>query len=308
LTRFASLSLDLDNKWAYLKTRGDKRWESYPTYIDTVVPLATEMLRRRSWKITFFIVGQDAADPRNSAALRSIAADGHEIGNHSFRHEPWLNRYSLEEVEQEIGDAEEAIASATGCRPRGFRGPGFSCSPAVLNVLQRRGYHYDASLLPTFVGPLARLYYFASSPLKGADLKVRRELFGSVSDAFRPLRAHRAIDGDATLVEIPVTTFPVIRTPIHFSYVLYLATFSRPLALAYFAAALEACRRSGVPPSILLHPLDFLGGDEVDALDFFPAMNMKGAAKRSILSQTFDEIASRFGVITMSEHADRFGK
>ena len=32
--------------------------------------------------------------PKNRAALRAIAAAGHEIGNHSFRHEPWLHLYT----------------------------------------------------------------------------------------------------------------------------------------------------------------------------------------------------------------------
>ena len=34
----ASLSLDLDNKWSYMKTHGDPGWEGFPSYLDTVVP------------------------------------------------------------------------------------------------------------------------------------------------------------------------------------------------------------------------------------------------------------------------------
>ena len=34
----ASLSLDLDNKWSYLKTHGDPGWDSFPSYLDVVVP------------------------------------------------------------------------------------------------------------------------------------------------------------------------------------------------------------------------------------------------------------------------------
>ena len=29
--RYASLSLDLDNQWSYMKTHGDDGWESYPS-------------------------------------------------------------------------------------------------------------------------------------------------------------------------------------------------------------------------------------------------------------------------------------
>ena len=34
----ASLSLDLDNKWSYLKTHGDPGWESFPSYLGILVP------------------------------------------------------------------------------------------------------------------------------------------------------------------------------------------------------------------------------------------------------------------------------
>src|SRR5215212_775277 len=122
----ASLSLDLDNKWSYMKTHGDTGWDSYPTYLPLVVPRVLDILKRRGLSITFFIVGQDAARPENREALRSLADAGHEIGNHSFKHEPWLHLYSEEEIEEEISAAEDAIFSATGVVPVGFRGPGYS--------------------------------------------------------------------------------------------------------------------------------------------------------------------------------------
>ena len=34
----ASLSLDLDNKWSYMKTHGDAGWEALPSYLDACVP------------------------------------------------------------------------------------------------------------------------------------------------------------------------------------------------------------------------------------------------------------------------------
>src|SRR5258708_6207736 len=89
----ASLSLDLDNKWSYLKTHGDRGWETHPSYLDVVVPRILEVLSELKLKITVFVVGQDAALPSNDAALAAIGQAGHGIGNHSLRHEPWLHRY-----------------------------------------------------------------------------------------------------------------------------------------------------------------------------------------------------------------------
>ena len=85
----ATLSLDLDNKWSYLRTHGDPGWAALPSYLDLAVPRILQFLRDRSLTITFFVVGQDAARAENHAAIRAIAEAGHEIGNHSFLHEPW---------------------------------------------------------------------------------------------------------------------------------------------------------------------------------------------------------------------------
>lgn len=34
----ASLSFDLDNQWSYMKTHGDPGWDTFPSYLDLVVP------------------------------------------------------------------------------------------------------------------------------------------------------------------------------------------------------------------------------------------------------------------------------
>ena len=75
----ASLSLDLDNKWSYMKTHGDAGWESLPSYLDVCVPRVLKFLKERDLQITFFIVGQDAALDKNSKAIGQIAEAGHEI-------------------------------------------------------------------------------------------------------------------------------------------------------------------------------------------------------------------------------------
>jgi peptidoglycan-N-acetylglucosamine deacetylase len=74
----ASLSLDLDNQWSYMKTHGDPAWQSLPSYLDVVVPRALRFLDEHGLKITFFIVGQDAARPENRAALDAVMGLGQE--------------------------------------------------------------------------------------------------------------------------------------------------------------------------------------------------------------------------------------
>lgn len=298
----ASLSLDLDNQWSYLKTHGDKGWESFPSYLDVLIPRVLDFLGKRSLTITFFVVGQDAALEKNHGTLGAISASGHEIGNHSFSHEPWLQLYGAQRVEHEIRCTEEHLEKVTGQRTVGFRGPGFTFTDVTRRVLEQRGYLYDASTFPTFLGPLARIYYFFHSNLKGRDKKQRKALFGSFSDGFRPLKPYRW-NGKDGLLELPVTTMPILRLPIHLSYLLYLSEFSPSLSTLYFRTSLKLCRVTGVSPSLLLHPLDFLGCDDKVGLEFFPGMNLPAGQKIELVAQILDIYRHHFHVVCMKDHA-----
>lgn len=299
-----SLGLDLDNLWSYMKIHGDSGWESYPSYLDALAPLVVDVMRGHGLKITVFIIGQDAALEKNAAALGGLAAAGHEIGNHSFKHEPWLHLYSREEIDQELARAEEAIGKATGRRPVGFRGPGFSLSADTLRVLVSRGYRYDCSTLPTFLGPLARAYYFwKARDLSAEERKQRSKLYGTWSQGLQPLRPYSWLVDGQRLVELPVTTMPGVRAPFHLSYLLFLLKFSRTAAWTYLRTALALCRMTGVSPSFLLHPLDFLGGDRVRELAFFPGMDLSTSAKIDFVHEVLESLQASFDVVTLEEHA-----
>lgn len=304
MSKIASLSLDLDNKWSYMKTHGDAGWETFPSYLDVVVPRSLEFLKERGLDITYFIVGQDAALDKNADALAQISAAGHEIGNHSFRHEPWLHLYSKDELVEEFAKTEDALEKVTGQRPKGFRGPGYSLSPTVLEVLAERGYDYDCSTLPTYIAPIARAYYFFKSPeMSDEEREKRKKLFGKFSDGFQPLKPYHWQIGDKRLIEIPVTTLPVFKTPIHASYVVYLSTFSKLAARTYWRTAIEMCRITGTQPSLLLHPLDFLSGDDAPELKFFPAMNLPIEEKLAFVGEVLDSFKAAFTVMPMNAHA-----
>lgn len=299
----ASLSLDLDNQWSYMKTHGDAGWESFPSYLDIVVPRVLAFLKERNLKITFFIVGQDAALEKNHEALRSIAAAGHEIGNHSFNHEPWLHLYSKEDLMEEFDKTETALGHVSSIRPTGFRGPGYSLSPTVLEVLAERGYQYDCSTLPTHIGPLARAYYFFKSPQMSDDERdKRKKLFGKFTDGFQSLKPYLWDVGGTSLVEIPVTTLPLFKVPIHASYIIYLSTFSKILARTYWRIAVEMCRLTNTQMSLLLHPLDFLSAEDLPELAFFPGMNLPAREKLQIVGGMLDTLAARYDVGNMRSH------
>jgi len=288
-----------------MKTHGDAGWETFPSYLDVVVPRVLAFLKERNLKITFFIVGQDAAIEKNREAIASIAAAGHEIGNHSFNHEPWLHLYSKKELVEEFETTESVLRDVTGQRPTGFRGPGYSLSPTVLEVLAERGYAYDCSTLPTYIGPFARLYYFFKSPeMTDEEREKRKKLFGKFSDGFQSLKPYRWDVGGKSIVEIPVTTLPIFKIPVHASYIIYLSTFSKTLARIYWKIAVLMCRATKTPPSLLLHPLDFLSTDDLPELAFFPGMNLPVKEKMLTLSKMLEVLSQNFELVNMQRHAD----
>lgn len=301
----ASVSLDLDNQWSYMKVHGDEGWETFPSYLDVFIPVVLDALDRLDVKITFFIVGQDAAIEKNQQILRSIVARGHEVGNHSFHHESWLKTYSKEKIEEEIINAEEAILTATGTRTNMFRGPGFSWSNDLLQVLKKRNYIFDASILPTYISPLMRQYYFWNSKLSKAEKESRKELFGSFKEGFYPLKPYNwKFENKNTLLEIPVTTMPVFKIPFHQSYLLYISNISTGLMKMYLRFSIFMCKITKTSPSYLLHPLDLIGKDHVPALAFFPGMNIKSERKLKIFETAIKILKDNFELLPMQKFAE----
>jgi len=295
--RTASVSLDLDNLWAYLKTHGDPEWERRPSFLATAVPRLLDVFGEQRLTTTVFVVGADAERDDGAQAVSDITAAGHEVANHSWGHEPWLHRYSPADLEAELVRAEDAIVAAGAPRPVGFRGPGYSVTPALLEILAARGYRYDASTLPTWIGPLARAYHNRTAR-DGAE-----DLFGGFGKVFAPNTPYRW--QGTGLVELPVTTMPLLRVPIHGAYLLQLHQISPRLARGYFRAALRLCLLTGTSPSLLLHPTDVLSGAEAPGMEFFPGMAVPGAQKAALLGWVLSALRRHFDVVGTGAHVAR---
>ncbi len=299
----ASVSVDLDNLWAYLKTHGDPGWRDRPSFLPSAVPRLLEILGGQGLTTTVFVVGADVVREDGAKAVAEIAAAGHEVANHSFGHEPWLHRYSRDRLEDELGRTEDAITAAGAPRPSGFRGPGYSVTRDLIELLAERGYAYDASTLPTWIGPLARAYHNRTA--KTSD-EGRDELFGGVSRVLAPVHAYRWRTGaSSALVELPVTTMPLLRTPIHGSYLLQLHEISPRLARGYFRTALRLCLARGVSPSLLLHPTDVLGAADAPGMEFFPGMTAPGDRKVAWLGWVLSALREHFDVVGTGEYVRR---
>jgi peptidoglycan/xylan/chitin deacetylase (PgdA/CDA1 family) len=86
-------------------------------------------------KATFFCVGENVL--RFAALAREIARRGHAIENHSQRHLHHFSLLGLRGLSQEVGRAQESIASVVGSVPRFFRAPAGLRNPLLDPVLTR---------------------------------------------------------------------------------------------------------------------------------------------------------------------------
>ncbi|UCH36456.1 MAG: polysaccharide deacetylase family protein, partial [Armatimonadota bacterium] len=111
------------------------------TFDDGPHPIYTERilqaLRDANVRATFVVVGTQArAHPE---LLRAIAADGHEIANHSYSHDD-MTRKTTAEIQQELLRTQAIVEDATGQHTRLFRPPGGQRNAAVRAAAAAVGY------------------------------------------------------------------------------------------------------------------------------------------------------------------------
>ncbi len=83
-------------------------------------PAVLEALARHGARATFFFCGANVL--RLPEIARRAAAEGHQMGNHTYGH-PRLFLRTRRQIAKEIGDTQQAIEQVTGSRPELFRPP-----------------------------------------------------------------------------------------------------------------------------------------------------------------------------------------
>ena len=99
-------------------------------------PRLLDVLAERQLTATFFVIGELAA--RQPDLVRRIAAEGHEIGNHTWSHgEP--SRTDSQTFLDEVRRNDELLAELTGTASRTMRPPKGELSWSKLNGVWQRG-------------------------------------------------------------------------------------------------------------------------------------------------------------------------
>lgn len=100
-------------------------------------PRILEVLRAHGAKATFFVVGKQVE--YYPEILRQIAADGHEIGSHTYSH-PKLSGLSEARLRSELARTADLIRVACGVAPACFRPPFGVIGAGAIQVVRDSGY------------------------------------------------------------------------------------------------------------------------------------------------------------------------
>lgn len=103
----------------------------------TFTPQILNILKQYGAKATFFVVGRQLQQFPELA--ERIAAEGHDIGNHTLSH-PDLATMTLDEIKQELVETDRMIRHITGLEARFFRPPYLSSNHKVDVVSNALGY------------------------------------------------------------------------------------------------------------------------------------------------------------------------
>ena len=131
------LSFDNLGEAADLERHGARAPGPHPS-VTVGLPRALDALAALDLRATFFVEGLNAE--LYPQALRDIAAAGHEVGLHGWRHELWES-LSPAKADELLGRGMAALG-ALGLEVEGFRPPGGALGPRTLDALAAHGLRW----------------------------------------------------------------------------------------------------------------------------------------------------------------------
>ncbi len=297
---WASVHIDLDELWTLAALYGNRAAFTEGGCYGGAVARFQSILERRRIRATFFVVGQDLLDAYRSEWVRSLAAQGHEIANHSFTHPVGFRHLSATHKRAEIQITHEHVIRLLGRAPVGFRAPAYDIDSETLGLLRGLGYLYDASvvqsLLPCVLRTVDAVFSRTSSALR---------LYGGTSLRRVPNRPYRPSvnnlweeDPCESFLEVPVTTIPLLGIP-------FTASLTLNQSMGLFRLGLRLIRSRALPLVFLLHGVDLVDQLTDAPLPFYKKIRTPVEYRLARIEAAPEELQRYYDVLPTQEALQR---
>ncbi len=125
-----------------------EKWHEYTRRVEINSHYLLDQLDNYDIKATFFVLGWIAE--HYPYLIKEIAARGHEIGTHGYKHR-LVTQLSKEEFRQDLTQSIDILTALTEKPILGFRAPAFSITEKTMwatDIIKEVGLVYDSSVYP----------------------------------------------------------------------------------------------------------------------------------------------------------------
>ncbi|MCL2050371.1 MAG: polysaccharide deacetylase family protein [Lachnospiraceae bacterium] len=197
------IQVDCDSEFVMQKHYGLSSYKGDTYY--SALEIFVDKFKKADLKGTLFVVGRDMEKKSVQPYILNALKEGHEIANHSYGHPNKFSTLADKNFQTEVQKTNHIVYSAFRIKCKGFRAPNFDINPSQIKILETEGFQYDCSIIKTPYLPVIKL-------LKGIDASKS----GYMGNKQLALRKYNS----GGIIRIPITTFPYMNFPCHFSYLL----------------------------------------------------------------------------------------
>lgn len=139
-----------------------------------------DCLAQYGGKATFYVVGNRCA--AYQAEMQRMAAEGHEIGNHTYEHK-YLHKLNADQIRYQVSRGSEAIQAASGVAPATMRLPGGNKNATVLANVQAPMIMWSIDTLDWKTKNVQSTVDKVLGSVRDGDIVLMHELYRQTGDA-----------------------------------------------------------------------------------------------------------------------------
>ncbi len=139
-----------------------------------------DCLAQYGGKATFYVVGNRC--PGYAAEMQRMAAEGHEIGNHTYEHK-YLHKLGAEQIQYQVNKGSEAIQAVCGVVPATVRLPGGNKNATVLANVNAPMIMWSIDTLDWKTKNTQSTVDKVLGSVRDGDIVLMHELYSQTGDA-----------------------------------------------------------------------------------------------------------------------------